>query len=203
MTSLRTVVFDLGNVLIEWNPRYLYRKLFNGDDAAMEKFLAEVCTFAWHEPHDAGVDFAVNAAPLIEKHPAQADLIRAWGERFHEMIPGSMEEVVVLLGELKKRGVPLYALSNWSHEFFPPARKRFAFLDWFDGIVVSGEEKVAKPDPRLFQILMERYGVVPQEALFIDDTPANIRTAQGLGFRGHLYASPPALRKDLQSLGLL
>ncbi len=197
------VVFDLGGVLIDWHPRYLYRKLFNGDDAAMESFFSEVCTLEWHEQHDLGAHFADTAPALIEKHPDKADLIRAWGERFEEMFGGLLEGSVQIVEELRARQLPLYLLSNWPIDDFPKAERRYPFLDWFDGKVVSGFEKVAKPDPRIYQTLIARYAIDPQKAVFIDDKGANVKTAQTLGFTGIQFTSPQDLRKRLQTLNLL
>ena len=199
----RVVVFDLGGVLLEWNPRHLYRKLFAGDDAAMEAFLGSVCTEAWNERQDAGRSFADGVAELLPKYPQHARLIEAFGARFGEMIPGAIEDSVAVLHELKRAGVPVYALTNWSSETFPPQRQRFAFLALFDGIVVSGDEGVIKPDPRIFRILLERYRIAPGDAVFIDDVPANAAAAATLGIHGIHFRSPALLRAELATLGLL
>jgi 2-haloacid dehalogenase len=199
----RVVVFDLGGVLIEWNPRYLYRKLFGGDDAAMESFLADVCTVGWNERQDAGRSFADAVAELRPHHPDKLELIEAFGRRFGEMIPGSIDGSVDILAELKRAEVPLYALTNWSAETFDAQRHRFDFLRWFDGIVVSGEEGVIKPDPRIFRILLERYRVAPETAVFIDDNPGNAAAATSLGIHGIHFRSPALLRGELEALGFL
>lgn len=201
--SRRVVVFDLGGVLIEWNPRYLYRKLFAGDDAAMEHFLAEVCTEEWNERQDAGRTFADAVAALRPAHADKLHLIEAWRHRFDEMIPGAIDGTVAIVDELKQRGVPLYALSNWSAETFPAQRPRFPFLAHFEGIVVSGNEGVIKPDPRIFRILLERHGIDPAEAVFIDDNPRNAAAATALGIHGIHFRSPDHLRGELAQLGLL
>jgi 2-haloacid dehalogenase len=203
MRQRRVVVFDLGGVLLRWDPRFLYRKLFAGDEAAMEDFLANVCTVEWNERQDAGRSFADALVELLPRHPDKADLIEAFGGRFGEMIPGPIEEAVKILAELKRAGVPRYALSNWSAETFPPQRQRFDFLSWFDGIVVSGNEGVIKPDPRIFRILLDRYRIDPQAAVFIDDNPANAKAAEALGIHGIHFRSPALLRRELESLGLL
>ena len=199
----RVVVFDLGGVLLQWNPRFLYRKLFDGDEAAMEHFLGTVCSQEWNERQDAGRSFADAVAELVPMHAHQAELIEAFGKRFGEMIPGAIDDTVDILADLKRRNVPLYALSNWSAETFPPVRTRFAFLEWFDGIVISGEEGVIKPDPRIFQILLERYRIVPEETVFIDDNPRNPAAAASLGIHGIHFQSPELLRSELRALGLL
>src|SRR5580700_9938864 len=135
-------VFDLGGVLIDWNPRYLYRKLFDGNDRAMEHFLATVCTQAWNEQQDAGRSFADACASLKLVHPRKAELIDAWVQRYDEMLAGPIPGTVDILTELHSRGVPLYALSNWSTETYPTALKRFDFLKWFRGVLLSGEARL-------------------------------------------------------------
>jgi len=196
-------VFDLGGVLLDWNPRYLYRKLFNGDEAAMEHFLATVCTTEWNECQDAGRTFAEGTHALLPQHADKIELIEAFGKRFDELIAGPIEGAVEVLAEVKQRGIPLYAITNWSAETFPPQRERFPFLAWFDGIVVSGVEGVIKPDPRIFRILCERYRVAPESAVFIDDVAANAAAASALGIHGIHFRSADQLRRELVAVGLL
>jgi 2-haloacid dehalogenase len=197
------VIFDLGGVLIDWDPRHLYRKLFAGDDVAMEDFLATVCTGEWNRGQDAGRSFAAGAALLKAKHPDKAELIDAYGARFDEMMSGPIAGSVAILAELRERGTPLYALSNWSAETYPAAFARFEYLRWFEGIVVSGEVKAIKPDPRIFHALLERYAVDPHRAVFIDDVAANATAAAALGMHGIHFTTPDALRAELAALGLL
>jgi 2-haloacid dehalogenase len=197
------VVFDLGGVLLDWNPRHLYRKLFPGDEAAMEDFLATICTVGWNERQDAGRTFAEAHAELMPCHADKAHLIEAFGKRFDEMIAGPIQGTVDILADLKRAGVPRYALTNWSAETFPPARARYEFLSWFDGIVVSGEEGVIKPDAQIFRILLERFRIPAREAVFIDDNPANAAAAQTLGIHGIHFRSPEHLRRELEALGIL
>ncbi len=204
MPARRSVaVFDLGGVLLDWNPRHLYRKLFNGDDTAMEHFLATVCTDEWNLRQDAGRTFAEATEELLPRHADKRDLIEAFGKRFGEMIPGAIDGTVDVLAEVKRSGAPVYAITNWSAETFPPQRERFAFLSWFDGIVVSGVERVIKPDPRIFRILFERYGVAPESAVFIDDVAENAAAATGLGIHGIHFKSPEQLRRELVAVGIL
>jgi 2-haloacid dehalogenase len=203
MVERSVVVFDLGGVLVDWNPRHLYRKLFDGDEAGMEHFLATICTQHWNERQDAGRCFADATAELAVHHPDKIALIEAWGLRFDEMMAGPIEGTVEILGELRRRQVPLYALSNWSAETFPHAERRFEFLTWFRGIVLSGHEKVIKPDPRIWHILLERYGLAAQDLVYIDDSPRNATTATELGLHGIHFTDPPALRRELQKIGLL
>ena len=178
--AIDVVVFDLGGVLIDWNPRYLYRKLFD-DDAAMERFLTDVCSPEWNERQDAGRPWRQAVAELTSRHPDQASMIIAYHQRWPEMLGSDIPETVELLKELKEQGLRLYALTNWSHETFPVARSRFAFLDWFEGIVVSGEERLIKPDPAIFHRLLTRYDIAPQRAVYIDDSPRNVSAAARVG----------------------
>ena len=203
MVARSVAVFDLGGVLVDWNPRYLYRKLFGGDEAAMEHFLATICTQAWNECQDAGRPFAEANAELVERYPDQVERIEAWGKRFDEMMAGPIAGTVDILAELRRRRVKLYALSNWSAETFPLAERRFEFLRWFDGIVLSGREKVIKPDLRIFQILLARYGLNPQQAVYIDDVAKNAAAATVLGMDGIHFTTPPALRRALVEVGML
>jgi 2-haloacid dehalogenase len=196
-------IFDLGGVLIDWNPRHLYRKLFAGDDAAMEHFLATVCTTEWNQRQDAGRSFAEATQELLPRHGDKIELIEAFARRFDEMISGAIAGTVDVLAELKSRAVPVYALTNWSAETFPPQHKRFDFLSWFDGIVVSGMEGVIKPDPRIFHILCERYRVPPNRAVFIDDVAENAAAATALGILGIHFRSADQLRRELVAVGML
>ncbi len=195
------VVFDLGGVLIDWNPRHLYRKL-SAEAAAMEHFLATVCTQAWNERQDAGRTFAEAAALLRAQHPHHAALIDAYGTRFDEMMKGPIEGSVIILETLHRRSVPLFALSNWSRETFPLAQRRFEFLKLFRGLVISGEVGMIKPDPRIFEHLLERFGIAAREAVYIDDNPKNAAAA-ALGLHGIHFTDPAKLRRELEGLRLL
>lgn len=201
--GLDTVIFDLGGVLIDWDPRHLYRKLFVGDEAAMEHFLATVCTGEWNRCQDAGRSFAEGARLLKAEHPHKSDLIDAYGNRFDEMIAGPIAGSIEILAELRDCGIPLYGLTNWSAETFPAALERFAFLRWFRGILVSGEAGVIKPDPRIFTLLTERFGVEPERAVFIDDVEANTSAARCFGMHAIHFMTPARLREELVALGLL
>ncbi len=198
----RVVIFDLGGVLIDWNPRYLYRKLL-ADEAAVEEFLARVCTQAWNEEQDAGRPLAEATAALCASHPDRAELIAAYYRRWDEMVAGAIDDSAVLLEELDRRGVPLYALSNFSVETFALARARLPFLGRFRAIVLSGEERLTKPDPRLYRILLDRHAIDPAEALFVDDNLANVEAARALGMTGHHVRTPADLRRELVALGLI
>jgi 2-haloacid dehalogenase len=199
----RAIVFDLGGVLLDWNPRYLYRKLFAGDDAAMERFLTEVCTMEWHHAHDLGAPPGRTCPELARAHPEQAELIWAWSRRSEEMISGPITATVELLAELKDAGVPCYALTNMERETYPLRRARFPFLSWFDGTVVSGFEGVAKPDPAIFELLLERFELEPSETVMVDDSPANVLAARSAGMQAIEFESPDRLRDWLERAGLL
>ncbi|HVM80831.1 MAG TPA: HAD family phosphatase [Stellaceae bacterium] len=204
MNEVRTtVVFDLGGVLIDWNPRHLYRKLFAGDEAAMEEFLTTICTQAWNVKQDAGRSFAEGAAVLKARHPEKAALIDAFGARFGEMMAGEIAGSVAILEELHRRGVELYALSNWSRETFPFAQQRFAFLERFRGIVISGEIGHVKPEPAIYRHLLKRFAIAPARAVFIDDVAGNAEAARAFGIHPIHFTSPPALERELRGLRLL
>jgi 2-haloacid dehalogenase len=196
-------VFDLGGVLIDWNPRYLYRKLFDGDDAAMEHFLATVCTSSWNEEQDAGRPFAEACALLKRVHPRHATLIDAWIERYDETLGGPISGAVDVLTALHSRGIPLYALSNWSAETFPVALKRFDFLKLFREVMLSGEVKLLKPDPRIFKLFLETFSVDPARCIYVDDRQSNVQAATACGMHGVVFTDPAALRAELVSLGLI
>jgi len=203
MKNRSVAVFDLGGVLIDWNPRYLYRKLFGADEAAMEHFLANVCTSDWNVQQDAGRTLVEGCELLKKKHPEHAENIDAWLHRYDEMLGGAIQGTVDILSELRARGVPVYALSNWSSETFPAAQRRFDFLNWFDGMVLSGKVRLIKPDPRIFHVLFETHSVRPAESVYIDDLPHNVEAASALGMHAIRFTDPAALRKELVSVGLL
>ncbi len=196
------VVFDLGGVLIDWNPRYLYRQLF-GDDEAMERFLSEVATSEWNATMDAGRPFADAVAELAREHPDHAEMIRAYHTRWAEMLGGTFDDTLAVLRELQASGVPVYALSNWSAETFSATRRRFPFLDDLAGVLVSGEAGINKPDERIYRLLIDRYGLVAEQTVFIDDNEPNVVAARRLGMIGIRFTGPAKLRSDLARLGLL
>lgn len=197
-----TVVFDLGGVLIDWNPRHLYRKLFEREDA-MEEFLAEVCTGAWNGEQDRGRPFAEATALLVERHPHHRAMIEAYIGRWTEMLNGPIHGTVAVLEELHGRGVPLFALTNWSAETWPLAQPSFPFLRRFRGILVSGQVGLIKPDPAIFRQLTEQFGLTAERCVFIDDSPANARAAEECGFHAHHFRGPEALRRFLADRSLL
>lgn len=195
-----TVIFDLGRVLIEWDPRHLYRTLFAGDEAAMERFLDTVVTGAWNAEQDRGRPFAEATALLRAEHPDQAALIEAYHLRWPEMMPGEIAGSVAILRELHAAGVALHAITNWSAETYPYALARFDWLALFRSITVSGHERLIKPDPAIFTLMLERNGLTPSRCLFIDDSPPNVATADRLGLHGVLFTTPDALRVALSQL---
>jgi len=203
MTKDCAAIFDLGGVVIDWNPRYLYRKLFNGNETAMEYFLAAVCTSSWNAQQDAGRPFADGCGSLKRLHPDKAKLIDAWFERYEEMLGGEIPGTVDILRELRSRSVPIYALSNWSAETFPIAVNRFECLSWFNGVLVSGQVKVLKPDRRIFEIFLDTFRIEPSRAIYIDDTSENVEMAVQLGMRGVVFRDSAGLRTELTRTGLL
>ena len=198
-----TVIFDLGGVLVDWNPRHLFRKMFDGDDAAMEHFLDNVCTMAWHAQHDAGKSFVDTRAQLKAAHPGFVAQIDAFGDRHLEMFGGAIAPTVLVLEQLARRRVPLFALTNFPAETFPWARENFRFLDHFRDIVVSGVERVMKPDPKIFQLLLTRNRIRPEQAVYIDDSARNVAVANGLGMHGIHFRSAEELDRELRGFGLL
>ena len=200
--GIRTVVFDLGGVLIDWDPRYLYRKVFS-DETSMEHFLNNIATMEWHLEQDRGRTMAEATKVLISRHPEYEEEIRAFYGRWPEMFGGSIRGSVEILRELRDLGYPLHALTNYSAEAFVLARKDYDFLGWFDEIVVSGEEGMIKPDKDLYAVLVERTGLEPSTTVFIDDSPPNVAAARELGFTAITFETPGQLREDLAGLGLL
>lgn len=200
---IKTIIFDLGAVLIDWNPHYLYRKIFS-EEAEMLHFLENICTSDWNEEQDAGRPLQEATELLVAQHPEHADHIRAFYGRWHEMLGGAIEGTVEVFQELKESNrYSIYALTNWSAETFPIAQDQFDFLNWFDGIVVSGTEKDRKPFASFYHTLLERYKIHPAEAVFIDDNLRNIKAAEQLGIDAIHFTSPEALRAALKARGVL
>jgi len=200
---MKNIVFDLGGVLIDWNPRFLYRKLFQ-KESEMEYFLGHICTQEWNEQQDGGRSFAEGEAELIAKHPEFEAFISAYHFRWPEMLNGPIAGTVKILAKLaEQKKVRLLALTNWSAETFPYAEKNFEFLKTFDTIVVSGRIKLKKPDPAIFHHLIEVGKIKAQETLFIDDNQQNIQTAQAMSFHAEHFKSSELLEKRLRNLGVL
>lgn len=200
--KIDTIIFDLGGVLIDWNPRYLYRKIFKTEEE-VSWFLENICTSEWNDQQDSGRSFEEATLELMEKHPEYREPIAAWYARWKETISGPIEGTVNILREIKEsEKFRLYALTNWSAETFPWALDNFVFLHWFEGIVVSGVEKCRKPLPQFFHILFARYNVDPSRSIFIDDNLANIAGAQALGLNTIAFKSPDQLLQELQKWGV-
>jgi len=202
MPPIRTVVFDVGGVLIDWNPRYLYRTIIS-EESEMERFLAEVCTPEWHAQHDLGVSHDETIPALVATHPEWADEINAWRERFLEMYGGVFDGTVALLKELHRRRVPLVASTNWGAESWAIAKARYEFLECFDGALVSGEVGMAKPDRAFFELFIETFDLVPRETLHIEDNLTNLQAAGDRGFVLHQFVSPVLLEIELRRHGLI
>lgn len=201
--TVTTVVFDIGNVLIEWDPRHLYRQFFDDQHALMEDFLSTVCTPAWILEQDRGRPWGEAVAGLTAEFPDCRELIRAFYERWHEMVPGEIPGTPELLEELKAHGVPLYALTNFSAEKFHETRERYSSFALFDGLVVSGEVGLIKPDPAIWRLLLDRYGLDPATILYIDDLAENCAVAESLGMSAHRFSGAARLRTELETRGLL
>ncbi|MGP7794928.1 HAD family hydrolase [Sphingomonas sp. CLY1604] len=203
MVQPTAVIFDVGRVLYDWDPRILYGRLIE-DDRALDAFLRDVVTHDWHFQHDAGRDFADTSAELVALYPEHAELIAAWGPRFLESIGDPMPGMHALVDELEAADVPLYAITNFSHEFWPPFRAReAAMFDRFRDVVVSGVEKLVKPDPAIYRLALDRFGLEAERTVFIDDNAANIAGAQDVGLIALHFTGEPRLRGELQALGLL
>ncbi|AKD02823.1 HAD family phosphatase [Pontibacter korlensis] len=200
---IKFIIFDLGAVLIDWNPHYLYRKIFD-EEEEMLHFLENICTPEWNEEQDAGRPLQEATELLVARHPEHQERIEAFYGRWHEMLGGAIEGTVDILRELKESGkYNLYALTNWSAETFPIAQEQFDFLNWFDGIVVSGTEKDRKPFSSFYHTLLSRYDVHPSEAVFIDDNLRNVKAAEQLGIDSIHFTSPEALKEALKERGVL
>jgi len=199
--KITAVAFDLGGVLLDWNPRHLYRQLFS-DPGEMENFLTQVCTPQWHHAHDLGADVPASCRRLAALHPGYREMIMAWSDRGEEMVAGQFDPAVHLLGELKATGVRRYSLSNMEPHTFRIRSVRFPFMAWFDGHVISGIEGVAKPDARIFQILLGRYGLAPAETVFLDDNLPNVKAARALGINALHYTSAAQVKRELRELGV-
>ncbi|HEX3886836.1 MAG TPA: HAD family phosphatase [Phenylobacterium sp.] len=198
----RAVVWDVGNVIVRWDPRTLYSKIFP-DPAERDRFLSDVATMAWHGPTDGGVTFADNCAALSARHPEHEAAIWAWKHRWSEMFSGPIPETEAAIAELHARGVKQYALTNMSHETWESTFAMSPAFDLLDGRIVSGLEGVMKPRPEIFRLVCDRHGFAAEEALFVDDSAGNIAAAQALGFHTHHFTDPAALGPALEGLGLL
>lgn len=200
---IKTIVFDVGRVLIEWNAKLLYRKVFKTDEE-IDNFLEKIGFHEWNLSMDKGKSFDDGVAEKQAEFPEYAKEIKMYHTHWEESVPYSIDETVAVLKDLKKNGYKVYALTNFNSEKFDHTKKRFDFLNIFDGIVVSGEENMIKPDPEFFKLLCKRYNIEPQTSVFIDDSEKNIESAKELGFNTILFSYPEIkpLRPQLQKLGI-
>ncbi len=201
--SLPVLVFDFGGVLVNWDPHYLYRPFFNSDDAAIDRFLNEIGFREWNLRQDGGRSFDEGVAVLSAQFPQYADLIRAYHVRYEDSITGPIAGTVEILRACKSAGYPLYGLSNWAQEKFDLVRPKYEFFDCFDDILISSTVNLVKPDPRIFEIFLQRIGRRAEECVYIDDSAANVVAADRLGFTSIHFESPPQLATELDRRGLL
>ncbi|MCE7998662.1 MAG: HAD-IA family hydrolase [Rhodobiaceae bacterium] len=202
MAMIDAILFDVGRVLIEWDPRHLYRKLLP-DDEAVERFLRDVCTLEWHFAHDQGKSFEENAAPLKEAHPNHAELIDLWGARYLEMSPGEVEGMSDLMDRAEQAGVEFHGLSNMPSSIYPRLKSAFRPIQRLRTIVVSGDEKVCKPDLEIFHLAIGRMGTDPARTLFVDDSAINVEAGAKVGLLTHHFKSATGLETHLEELGVL
>ena len=204
MAAITSIIFDLGGVLIDWNPRYLFDEDYFDTLAKRDHFLSHICTDDWNEEQDGGRPIVEGTEKLVEKFPAWETAIRDYYGRWTKMLHGPIDGTVEIFRRLKEnKNLKFYALTNWSAELFPIALKRFDFLHWFDGRVVSGEEKMRKPFPAFYQLLLHRYAVNREEALLIDDNLRNVKVAESLGIRSIHFNNAEQLKKELGTLQLV
>ena len=203
MNKIDTIIFDLGGVLIDWNPEYVYREVFKGDQQKVDWFLNNICTHDWNVEQDAGRSNQEATDLLVNQYPAYEEWIRIFYDRWEDMLGGEIMETVSLLNNLKRNNDHrLYALTNWSAETFPVALQRYDFLQHFEGILVSGEEKTRKPFPKIYEIILDRYQINPPNSVFIDDNEENVKAAKKFGINGIRYRNTVQLKEDLSNLGV-
>jgi 2-haloacid dehalogenase len=203
MQQIKNIIFDLGGVLIDWNPEYLFRKLIP-DEEKRKTFFSDICTAEWNEEQDGGRSIADATSLLIQQYPDHTDLIIAYYDRWEEMLGGPIQDTVSIFKALKEAEKhKFYALTNWSAETFPKALVLYDFLHWFDGRLVSGEENTRKPFADFYQLLLDRFSLKPEESIFIDDNLRNIKAAQAMGIYSIHFTSPAQLVEDLKNLNLL
>ncbi len=202
MSQINTVVFDLGGVLIDWNPEYVYRKIFDSEEE-VKWFLKNICTGDWNEEQDAGRSLAEGTALLIDKFPEQEANIRAFYDRWVEMLGGPIPGTVEVFRSIKEQpALKTFALTNWSAETFPIALEKYDFLHWFDGRLVSGEEKTRKPFLDFYQTLISKFEIDPKKSVFVDDNARNLVPAKELGFETIHFQSPEQFRSELDRMGV-
>jgi 2-haloacid dehalogenase len=201
--KITTIIFDLGGVLIDWNPAYVFDKLIQ-DETKRKQFFEEICTSAWNEEQDAGRTIKEATELLVDQYPEWQEYIEAYYGRWEEMLGGPIHETVEIFRQLKESGrYKFYALTNWSAELFPIALKKYDFLHWFDGRLVSGEEKMRKPFPEFYQLLLDRFNIKKEEAIFIDDNLRNAEAAQQFGIETIRFTGAADLKRTLVEKGIL
>lgn len=198
----KTVIFDIGAVLIDWNPKYLYAKLLP-DDAAIDAYLEEIGFQEWNRALDAGGLWGPGIEDLVSRFPHRKDLIEASHLRWHEMLPGAIDDTVVILERLAAKEIPLYAITNYSSEKWVETKARFPFFSHFRDIVVSGDERLMKPDEAIYRLCLERNGLEAETCIFIDDQPKNVAAAAALGIDAIQFEAPAQLARELTARGLL
>ena len=199
--EIKNIIFDFGGVLVDWNPRYLYKDLFKNEEE-MEYFLENICSPGWNEQQDAGRSLAEATNKLLEQFPEHKTMIRYYYDKWEVMLKGSIPENVKVLYQLKGK-YRLFGLSNWSGETFPTAFKRFPFFQEFEGIVISGDEKMKKPEKKIYHLLLDRYQIRAENSVFIDDSLKNINVAKGIGFGTIHIDNGTVLEHELQKMNLL
>lgn len=200
---IKNVIFDLGGVLIDWNPEYVYLEVFKGDREKMDWFFENICTQDWNENQDAGYPLKQATEERVKLFPEYEELIRMFYGRWEEMLGNQIEGTVNILKSLcENSNYKVVALTNWSHETFPVALERFNFLHWFEGIIVSGEEKTRKPFKKIYQLTLSRFNLNADESIFIDDNFRNVQAAKKLGINGIHFKNPDQLQSELRALDI-
>ena len=200
---INTIVFDLGGVLIDWNPEYVFLKEFRGDREKMNWFFGNICTSEWNEQQDAGYSLEQATLERVALFPEHERLIRMYYGEWEQMLGYELPGTVEILKKLHQSAdYSIYALTNWSGETFPVALQKFHFLSWFEGIVVSGDEKLVKPNPEIYKLLLDRYNLDAKTCVFIDDRTDNVQAAVDLGFKGIPFSNDQQLHKELQNLSV-
>jgi 2-haloacid dehalogenase len=201
--NIHAIIFDFGGVLLDWDPRYLYRRFFPDQPKAMDQFLFEINFYEWNAQQDKGRTFAEGIAELSLQFPQHAHLIQTYFDYWEESIRGPISGSIEILQGLKQKGYPLYGLSNWSAETYPRARVKYPFFELFDEVILSGAVKLNKPDPAIFKLLLDKVGHTASECILIDDSEHNINAAKKLGFVTIHFTSPQQLQTELQRMSLL
>ena len=196
---IKNIVFDFGGVLVDWNPRYLYYPYFNGDEAQTEWFLENICTYTWNVQMDGGKPFSEGVAELTAQYPEWAEAIEVYHSRWNEMIGGEVEGTASLVHRLMEAGYRVYGLTNWSLETYPMIRDRYKVFSLFEGVVVSGEECLLKPDEKIYRCLLERYSLKAEESVFLDDNADNVAGAEAVGMAAIRFESATQAEQELRT----